>query len=574
MASQYIPLQPGAAPTLGYSGDAVKAYQTQLNTQNAGKAGYTPLVVDGKYGSLTQAASQYKNPTPAPITKTAEVVPTQTTSSTSRKILYNDPNEPSVIAARSEEDIQKDKLAGAQGILSSLNSYYDKLVDETKVIGEGRMRKTNAISALTGLSGSTEANFQSDKTEGVTNKEIDSVNKERQLKINEILYNIKSSSAEEARAQRLEARQSESDRIAYREKTQAKAVENLTMLSKSSSGASLEGLRSTLGDEEYDKLISNAGGEAMAAAILFENRPKDTVVGSPTLVGGKMVQAYQTPDGKIKYENVDLPAGVTPDQIQSIEKTDSGIFIINKNGTYKRITGSGKTYAPGTGTGTGGGGSTTGTGDIAQFPKAIQDAAQAIYSGKSKLTEYPSKDRLAINSAAQILYSQEGGNELAQGAYSAIETLESHPGFTGAIGAKGFSSLFGLKGKPMEGSPAASYLAALDTVKANIKLINIKYLKGTGALSDAEGKTLEDAGTTLSTALSETDFKKELARIKAVLLKANNIDTGQSSNMSADGKALQTNGAQISFSVTTPDGQTFSFPTQAALDQFKKAAHL
>lgn len=56
----YKPLAQGATPTLGTSGDAVKAFQTQLNTQNAGVVGYTPLKVDGLYGPLTQAASQFK----------------------------------------------------------------------------------------------------------------------------------------------------------------------------------------------------------------------------------------------------------------------------------------------------------------------------------------------------------------------------------------------------------------------------------------------------------------------------------------------------------------------------------
>jgi len=62
MAQTYTKLAPGATPTLGTSGDAVKAFQTNLNTQNAGVAGYTPLKVDGLYGPLTQAASIFKAP--------------------------------------------------------------------------------------------------------------------------------------------------------------------------------------------------------------------------------------------------------------------------------------------------------------------------------------------------------------------------------------------------------------------------------------------------------------------------------------------------------------------------------
>lgn len=68
MATQtYTPLATGATPALGTSGSAVAALQTQLNTTNAGKAGYVPLVVDGKYGALTQAASTF---TPAGTTTT------------------------------------------------------------------------------------------------------------------------------------------------------------------------------------------------------------------------------------------------------------------------------------------------------------------------------------------------------------------------------------------------------------------------------------------------------------------------------------------------------------------------
>ena len=65
--TKYNPLKPGGSIGLGTSGAEVSALQTQLNTQNAGKVGYKALVVDGKYGPLTQAAVAYKAP--------ADVVP-------------------------------------------------------------------------------------------------------------------------------------------------------------------------------------------------------------------------------------------------------------------------------------------------------------------------------------------------------------------------------------------------------------------------------------------------------------------------------------------------------------------
>lgn len=47
-----------AVATYGEESPAVGALQTQLNAQNAGKAGYVPLVVDNKYGPLTLAATK------------------------------------------------------------------------------------------------------------------------------------------------------------------------------------------------------------------------------------------------------------------------------------------------------------------------------------------------------------------------------------------------------------------------------------------------------------------------------------------------------------------------------------
>ena len=187
----------------------------------------------------------------------------------------------------------------------------------------------------------------------------------------------------------------------------------------------------------------------------------------------------------------------------------------------------GKTFAPARGGSGSGSGSGKGS-SFSDFSPEIQLAAQSIFDGKSKLTEYPSAKRLQINQAFAGLYSAEGGDALAQAAFDSLTALETHKGFKGAIGAKSFSSLLGLKSKPFSGSKAAGFGRELDKLKANIKLVNVKYLKGAGALSDAEGRTLEDAGTSLDASLPEADFRNELARVKAALLKTSNISMGTS----------------------------------------------
>lgn len=340
--------------TYGTSGADVSALQKSLNDKGAN------LALDGKYGPLTQAAyAKYgATTTPAPVVPPPVVPAPKTDTKTNPgtkppRPIYDEA--PALITAKSEDEIQQEKLKQAQGEISALNDYYATLTAESKVLGEKNMRSTDSISVLTGLQGSTEAGEAAKKTGTENKRDLDRIANEKNLAIQTLLGKIKTSAVEAAKQQRLDARQSEQDRISFREKAKAEAVENLTALAKSESGATLEGLQATLSPEEYRHLIENSGGESMAKAILFENRAKSTVLGTPQVMGGQMVQAYTKPDGTVKYEKIDLPEGVVPDKIEQIIKDDSGIFIINKDGTFSRVTGSGKTGG-GTGGAPGGGG--------------------------------------------------------------------------------------------------------------------------------------------------------------------------------------------------------------------------
>lgn len=202
-----------------------------------------------------------------------------------------------------------------------------------------------------------------------------------------------------------------------------------------------------------------------------------------------------------------------------------GDWIINQKYREAQATAQGK----------GGGNGTTPTA-LKDFPQDIQDAAQAIFDGHAKLNEYPSAKRIEITSALNKLYAADGGNDLAQGAYDSALALKTNSGFSGAVGT---NLLLGF-GKNIAGSASAGFLAELDKLKANLKLVNIKYLKGTGALSDAEGKTLEDASTSLNPELPEEQFTTELNRVISVLAKAKGVDTGASAK-SAVNTYIQSN---------------------------------
>lgn len=289
----------------------------------------------------------YGQPAPAPTTPTPtantatptnQVVTDPTANMTdTEKSAYNFStsfNEP-----ETEDQIFARKQTQAQGEIDALNKYYDTLRQETAESNEARNRGTNALSVMSGLSGSTEAYGAQDKTNQLNTRDLAKVENERMVAVTSVLSQIKTDAISEARSQRDEARLGAEAVLGQRKERQTNALNSLITLSQSA-GATLEGLKGTLSPDEYSYIVNNVGGEAMAKAILFENRPKTSLVGSPTVVGGHMVQYYQTPDGRIVAENVELPQGVTPDNIQSIQKTDKGLFIINKDGTWNRIAGS------------------------------------------------------------------------------------------------------------------------------------------------------------------------------------------------------------------------------------------
>ncbi len=101
-----------------------------------------------------------------------------------------------------------------------------------------------------------------------------------------------------------------------------------------------------------------------------------------------------------------------------------------------------------------------------------------------------------------------------------IKDIRKHPGFTGAIGAKDWSSGFGAFQNPIAGTDAAGAASLVETLASKNFLTGIKDFKdagGGGSLSDAEGQKLGAALTNLSTAQSEADFLYALDEVERIL---------------------------------------------------------
>lgn len=437
-------------------------------------------------------------------------------------------------APQSEDQLQASKLNGAQGEINSLNEYYKSLVNEQKVINAKDDRSTAAVSTLTGLAGSTEADMRQQDTSKQGQAALKKITDEGAMKVQGILSKIRSDSATEARQQRLDYNAGVKDSAALSATQKTDATASLATLSKAGH-ATLDGIKSTLSPAEYQSLISKVGGEAMAKAILFENRAKNSLVGTPTVVGSHVVQYYQTPDGKTISENVPLPPGVDANGIQSVEKTDAGLFIIKKDSTWSKITGSGKI-----------GTETAGTYTPGANP-VVDSWAARIQSGSAKITDIPASQAGLRNSVTVALNAQ--GNQLngkptttelglaakttAQGLLDKFNKGEG----TSAVGKSGMLDSFGYGLIP--GTARANFVTDFNSLKSQLSLEGVKYLKGQGAVSDSERALLASAVTKLNLSQSEDEFKTTL---QGIIDKLNgNASTPPSDNVvtAPDGTQVQ-----------------------------------
>ncbi len=210
--------------------------------------------------------------------------------------------------AQNVEQVQADMTRSAQGEINALNQYAQSLLAEQATINQKNDRSTNAISTLTGLAGSTEADTAQQKTTDAGQRANKAIKDEAALKVQSILGRVKEAAIAESRAQREEARMVESDRIANRKARQEEAVTNLQNLA--ASGVTFEGLK-TSDPKGYEYLAKQFGGEQALKGAFTLNIPQDQIL-DKKLEGGKYVVVRQNPiTQKITVETLDtgLPTG-------------------------------------------------------------------------------------------------------------------------------------------------------------------------------------------------------------------------------------------------------------------------
>lgn len=202
---------------------------------------------------------------------------------------------------------------------------------------------------------------------------------------------------------------------------------------------------------------------------------------------------------------------------------------------------------------------------VAGVNPTVDAWANRIQNGSAKITDIPASQASLRNQVTQALDAMgnsadgkptttELGKQALQTAQSLLEKFKEGKG-TSAVGKSGALNSFGYGLIP--GTERANFVTDFNSLKSQLSLEGVKYLKGQGQVSDAERALLSAAVTKLNLTQSEDEFKKTLQGIVDRL--------SGNAPKSSEGQGV---------AVTAPDGSVHTFPDKKSADAFKKAANI
>jgi hypothetical protein len=161
---------------------------------------------------------------------------------------------------------------------------------------------------------------------------------------------------------------------------------------------------------------------------------------------------------------------------------------------------------------------------IAAEDPAIAASAAAAIQDPTVLDKIDARSRKyvidAMNSDKFSGAARQQSVKMLNEAKDALEQMWNHPGFAGAVGAKGPSSFFGLKEDPIAGTDASGFVSWYNKFKAAMTLPNIRYMQGLGHMSDVEFGTIAKASTAADRNMPEPEFRRTIAEAYKSVLEA------------------------------------------------------
>lgn len=196
----------------------------------------------------------------------------------------------------------------------------------------------------------------------------------------------------------------------------------------------------------------------------------------------------------------------------------------------------------------------------------VDSWANRIQSGQAKITDIPATQASLRNEVTKALDAMgnsadgrptttELGKAALNTAQGLLDKFDARTG-TSAVGKSGIFDSFGYGLIP--GTDRANFVTDFNSLKSQLSLEGVKYLKGQGQVSDAERALLAQAITKLSLSQSEDEFKKTLQGIISRLQGSGNSDTTSDSP-----SAGANSSSSAPLTIKAADGNTYGFHQDA-----------
>ncbi len=425
-----------------------------------------------------------------------------------------------------EDQLRSDALAQFQAEINAQNAVYADKLARAQEQGRGRLGTIGAIQARRGLLGSDFATTQTAGVEGANEAILGSIENEKQAVIQSILNKGKEMGQ--------------------------RAIAEKRVAQEGGTKAYLDFLKGRV--EGGNKTASEIAKSFLATQAPLESYDPASIEAIATNAGvsvGQIKRAYEE-QKKIQEAEVTKEADK---KLESV-KTQMEIDRINQQiasgqrDANKPIEVGGYIYKPdgqgnwvNSGVKVGGVSSTTGTYTPGEN-RIVDSWAERIQNGTAKITEIPSTQaglRNQVTVALQAMGNSTEGKptttELGKAALSTAKDLlskfETGGGYNNAVGASIYPNRFAVPG-----TQRSDFIIGFNSLKSQLALEAVKYLKGQGAVSDAERALLSQAATRLNLSQSEDEFKKTLQDIVSKL-EGNSISGSTNTVVAPDGQQVE-----------------------------------
>lgn len=250
-----------------------------------------------------------------------------------------------------------------------------------------------------------------------------------------------------------------------------------------------EGLYNTERGAYLQSAVANLMDSGVSNPTEIVNNLRELGISSPQIAEVLAVQQSLTP---AQQEGFNLSEG-------------QARFAYNpQTGQVEMIAQRGKTYAPGSG----GGGGGVGGGMTTAVSQGAMNLARQIQAGQATLASVPSAMRAEVATALMQLPSPQVID--VENSIDILNELRNAPGLPKIIG--GIEQL-----RPGWFGKSAQAKNKYQQVKGLLSLEGRQKLKGSGAISDFEARTLEQASSALGRNLSQEAFIAELDKVINIL---------------------------------------------------------